>query len=221
MKKILLFVSALTITVAIGNAQSASIYETSRIMVFGDANTQVEADAITCWLNIYDNTASYDYSVPYDAKKAKQQQITIIDNLGCKDQMTNPTYASLRSYTGAGPYELKFKSKAEYEAVLARVWSSSSEMISVTMDIANTSISAEKRKQLTDQMLDKALADAKSKGERIAKSLGIIIGTPLYVEEMSTAPYTDYGYGGEYENYNVSMMVNVSARVQIQYEIKK
>lgn len=206
-------------------AQNNSLSDTPRLVVYGEASVKADADVITCWLNIYDNNISYDYSIPYDDKKFKKDQQAYIERLGVKDYMSNPTYANLKSYVGSGPFELKFSSKSQYEAVQKKIQDNYNESMSVSMDIAKTEISDTKRKQLYDQTLDQAVADAASKAQKMAASLKATIGTPVYIEEMRNDSYSvypplsasydyDYGYG------NTDMQVTISSRVQLQYLIK-
>lgn len=211
---------SLFLTCTFCDAQTPSVQDTPRIMVYGEATIEVDADVILGYLNVYDNSMSYDYSAPYDAKKVLSNQIDVISKLGCKDFMINPKYDDLKNYAGAGPFELRFTSKEQFESIRQKAMMNTSEMTVITLDYHLSSISAEKRKQLEGQTLDQALVDAKSKGERMAKSLGVTIGTPLYVEEIQS--YDGHGYEGQYfgiEGQN--MKVIVISKVQVQYQINR
>jgi len=203
-------------------AQIESIYEIPRVVVFGESTIEVEAESVSCWLNIVDNRLVYDYSATenYDSKRFKIKQQSIIDQLGVKDYMVNPTYAGLNGYLGSGPYEVKFTSRVQYETVLAKVQSSSTEETSVYMEVNKTDISAEKRKNITNQTVDAAIADAKSKAERLTKGLASILGPPLLIEEVASPNYYDYGS----EMYGVTsggFLIKITFRVQVQFELKK
>ncbi len=203
-------------------AQTNSLSDTPRLIVYGEASIKADADVITCWLNIYDNTYTYDYTQPYDDKKFKKDQQSFIERLGVKDYMSNPTFANLKSYTGTGPFELKFSNKSQYDAVMKKIQDNYNESISVSMDVYKTEVSDAKRKQLYEQTLDQAIADAASKAQKMATSLKATIGTPVYIEEvMGDSAYPalsaydyDYGYG------STDMQVTIKSKVQLQYLIK-
>lgn len=199
-------------------AQVTSMYDIPRMMVYGEASIQVEADAINAYLNIYDNL-SYDYSQPIDPKMTQAKQIAIIERLGCKEYMITPRYVDMKSYMGSGPFELRFPTREKFEEFRGKAMMNNSEELTVTLDYASSDLSAEKRKTLKAQMLDLALTDAKAKGEKMAKSLGVLIGLPLYVEEI--LEYSAYTSEGDMYGYNPNMMVTVSSKVQIQYELKR
>ncbi len=200
-------------------AQVTSVYDTPRMMVYGEASVQVEADAIIAYLNIYDNTVNYDYTQPYDPKTTQSKQIALIERLGCKDYMTTPRYTDLKTYIGSGPFELRFPDREKFEAMRGKAALNNSEEMTVSIEYASSDVSPDKRKQLKSQMLDLALQDAKAKGDRMAKSLGVILGLPLYVEEVMD--YNTYGAEGDMYGYSPNMMVTVSSKVQIQYELKR
>ena len=200
-------------------AQVTSVYDTPRMMVYGEASIQVEADAIIAYLNIYDNTVNYDYTQAFDPKATQSKQIALIERLGCKDYMTSPRYTDLKTYVGSGPFELRFPDREKFEAMRGKAVLNNTEETTVSIEYASSDVSAATRKQLKSQMLDLALQDAKAKGDRMAKSLGVILGLPLYVEEVMD--YNAYGAESEMYGYNSSMMVTVSSKVQIQYELKR
>lgn len=194
------------------------MYDIPRMMVYGEASIQVEADAINAYLNIYDNL-NYDYSQPTDPKTTQSKQIALIERLGCKEYMITPRYVDMKTYMGAGPFELRFPTREKFEEFRGKAMMNNSEEMTVTLDYASSDLSAEKRKNLKSQMLDQALLDAKAKAEKMAKSLGVLIGLPLYVEEIMD--YPSYGGEGDMYGYNPNMMVIVSSKVQIQYELKR
>ncbi len=200
-------------------AQVTSVYDTPRMMVYGEASIQVEADAIIAYLNIYDNALNYDYTQPFDPKTTQSKQIALIERLDCKEYMTAPRYTDLKTYIGTGPFELRFPDRAKFEELRGKAALNNSEEMTVSIEYASSDISSEKRKQLKSQMLDLALQDAKAKGDRMAKSLGVILGLPLYVEEVMD--YSTYGSDSEMYGYSPTMMVTVSSKVQIQYELKR
>jgi len=204
-------------------SQNQVLSDTPRLVVYGEASVKADADVITCGLNIYDNSYTYDYTQPYDDKKLKKDQQSMIERLGVKEFMTNPTYANLKGYNGTGPFEVRFNNKSQYDAVMKKIQDNYSESISVSMDIYKTEVSDAKRKQLYLQTLDQAIVDGASKAQKMATSLKATIGTPVYVEEMNitqaVAPGLgvydyDYGYG------NVDMQVTIKSTVQLQYLIK-
>lgn len=204
-------------------SQNTPLSDTPRLVVYGEASVKADADVITCWLNIYDNNVSYDYTIPYDDKKFKKDQQAYIERLGVKEFMSNPTYANLKGYTGSGPFELKFSSKAQYEAIQKKIQDNYNESMSVSMDIAKTEISDTKRKQLYEQTLDQAIADAASKAQRMAASLKATIGTPIYIAEENIGLSVVPGYGAydyDYGYGNTDMQVTIISRVQLQYLIK-
>lgn len=203
-------------------AQSGSIYEIPRVVVYGENTIEVEAESVSCWLNIVDNSLIYDYSGSdtYDPKRWKIKQQTMLDQLGVKDYMVNPTYAGLKGYLGSGPYELKFTTKAQYESVLAKVQTASNEETAVYMEISKTDISAEKRKAITNQTVDAAIADAKAKAERLTKGLGAILGSPILIEEIASPNYYDYG-AEAYGEIPGGFLIKITSRVQVQFELKK
>lgn len=218
------FFAAAILVSTISTAQNTALSDTPRLIVYGEASVKADADLITCWLNIYDNTMTYDYTIPYDDKKFKKDQLAFIERLGVKDYMSNPTFANLKSYTGTGPFELKFSNKSQYDAVMKKIQDNYNESISVSMDVYKTEVSDAKRKQLYEQTLDQAIADAASKAQKMATSLKAAIGTPVYIEEVSGDSSTlypplsaydyDYGYG------NTDMQVTIKSKVQLQYLIK-
>ncbi len=205
------------------NAQIGNIYEMPRVLVNGEASTKVEADVIYGWLNIYDNNISYDYTIPYDDKAFKKKQQEIIDRTGLKAAMVSPSYAALAAGTATGPFQVKFKSKAEFEAAQAKAMKENGENYAVSLEFSTADVSDEKRKSITNDMLDKAIVDAKAKADKLSKGLGATLGRVLYIEEVKdyyAAPAYDYGYGeGSYLS-NMDMMVTITAKVQVQYELK-
>ncbi len=215
-RSFLLLIFALVITIN-SNAQSSSIYETPRILVYGESSVQVEPEIIMAYLNIYDNAVAYDYTIPYDAKKSAAKMINAIDKLNCREFLVNPTSAELKNYVGSGPFEMRFTTKEQFEMVRGKAAMNSTEELSMSLDYSTCSISNEKRAQLKNQMLDQALVDAKAKAERMAKGLGVLIGSPIYVEEVSD--YGGYAYDSEYAE-GVAMKVMITAKVQIQYQLK-
>lgn len=220
--KTFLFATAILVS-TFSIAQTNSLSDTPRLVVYGAASVKADADVITCWLNIYDNNVSYDYTIPYDDKKFKKDQQAYMERLGVKDFMTNPTYANLKGYTGSGPFELKFSSKAQYEAIQKKIQDNYNESMSVSMDIAKTEISDAKRKQLYEQTLDQAIADGASKAQRMAASLKATIGTPIYIAEENIGLSVVPGYGAydyDYGYGNTDMQVTISSTVQLQYLIK-
>jgi predicted secreted protein len=201
-------------------AQTLGVLDTPRILTYGEATQEVPADMITASLNIYD--INYDYTAPYDAKRMLNNQIAIIERLGCKEFMTNPKYKDLSSYVGGGPFELKFTSKEQFEQMRNKAAAMATEETAVSLDYMMSEISPAKRKQIKDQLLDQALADAKSRAEKIAKGLAVILGGVLVAEEIMD--YTTYGGGYDpegYGMYNTNMTVVVTSKVQIQYAIGK
>lgn len=215
-RSFLLVIFALAITVN-SNAQSSSIYETPRILVYGESSVQVEPEVIVAYLNIYDNAVAYDNTVPYDAKKSAAKMINAMDKMNCREFLVSPTSAELKNYVGSGPFEMRFTTKEQFEMVRGKAAMNSTEELSMSLDYSTCSISNEKRAQLKNQMLDQALADAKAKADRMAKGLGVVLGTPIYVEEVNE--YGGYAYDTGYAE-SVSMKVTVTARVQIQYQLK-
>jgi hypothetical protein len=206
------------------SAQTPSIYEIPRLTVYGEGLVETPADVIICYLNIYDNSAVYDYEQPYDFKKVVTQHMLILDKLGCKDVMSNPRYDQMRNYTGSGPYELKFSSQQQYEEMMNKVMINSNESMTVTLEYGSSLVSDSKRKQLEDQALEKALMDAKNKATKMSGILGVTIGTPVLVEEIDQYG-GGYGYDGGTEYYSgvsgANMNVKITAKVQIQYQIAK
>ncbi|MFM9984202.1 MAG: SIMPL domain-containing protein [Flavobacteriales bacterium] len=218
----LLFAGAMVLTTAL-RAQESNIYNLPRVVVNGEASKKVEADIIYGWLNIYDNNFNYDYTVPYDDKAFKKKQLEMVDKLGVKDMMVNPSYESLKAGTATSPFQLKFTSKTQFAAMQAKAAALGTEFYTVSLDFASVEISDEKRKTITDQLLDIAMVDAKSKAEKLAKGLGGVLGKPLYIEEIKDY----YGGGGMYDYsgettgmYNADMMVTITARVSVQFELK-
>lgn len=200
-------------------AQTNTAPMVPHMAVYGESSIEVDADRVTCYLNIYDNTASYDYTEPYDDKLFTSKQMLLIDKLGCREFMTNPKSESLKTYTGAGPYELKFNNAAQYEAILAKVQTNSSDEMTVSLDYVSSEISDDKRKKIQSDMLDLALTEAKIKAERMAKSLSVQLGLPLSVDEMDTVNL--YGFESEmYSGYS-GMKVKVRAKVLVSYELKR
>lgn len=216
-------VLAFVMSVKLTFAQTSSIYETPRVVVYGESTIEVEAESVSCWLNIVDNSLMYDYSGndTYDPKRWKIKQQTIIDQLGVKDYMVNPTYAGLSGYIGSGPFELKFNSRAQYETALAKVQSASGEDTAVYMEIGKTDVSPEKRKMITNQTVDAAIADAKAKAERLCKGLGAILGAPIFIEDVSAQNYYDYATDLYGEVYSGGFQIKITSRVQVQFELKK
>lgn len=204
------------------NAQGVNIYEMPRVLVTGEAVNKVEADVIYGWLNIYDNMYSYDYTVPYDDKAFRKKQQEIIERMGLKDALVSPGWSSVVAGTAAGPYQVKFSSRSQFEAAQSKAAAQSSEAVSVSLEFASSDVSAEKRKTITSQLLDQAIQDAKAKAEKLAKGLGGMLGKPIYIEEIRdyyAGPAYDYGMEGGYMPVN-DMMVTITARVQVQYELK-
>ena len=215
---------ALMCTGIIGHTQLGNIYEMPRVMVNGEATIKVEADVIYAWLNINDNMVTYDYTTPYDDKAFKKKQQEIIDRTGLKNALVSPSYVAIASGAATSPFQLKFNSKAEFEAAQLKALKENGENYTVTLDFASAEISMEKRKTITNQMLDQAIIDARAKAERLVKGLGTSLGKVLYIEEIADyyAQGTyDYGYGeGGYNIGASDMMVSISAKVQVQYELK-
>lgn len=216
----LLFAALVMFTTAL-KAQESNIYNLPRVMVNGEATKKVEADIIYGWLNIYDLNYNYDYTVPYDDKAFKKKQLELIDKLGVKDMMVSPGYDALKAGTATSPFQLKFTSKSQFTAMQAKAATLSTEFYSVALDYGSSEISDDKRKTIMDQLLDAAMADAKSKAEKLAKGLGGILGKPLYIEEIRDYYGGGYGYGEGMEGmYNADMMVTITARVSVQFELK-
>ncbi|MFN0033126.1 MAG: SIMPL domain-containing protein [Flavobacteriales bacterium] len=203
-------------------AQTTNIYEMPRVSVQGEATTKVEADMIYAYLNIYDNTYSYDYTTPYDDKAFKKKQQEIVEKMGVKNAMVSPTAASLMAGTAAGPFQLRFNSRAEFEAAQAKAGKENNESYSVSLEYNKAEISDEKRRTITAQMLELAMTDAKTKAEKMAKGFGAVLGRVLLIEEIKdyyAAPEYNYDYDGMYMQ-NMDMMVSITARVSVQYELK-
>jgi hypothetical protein len=194
-----------------------SIYDTPRMVVNGEASTTVDADNISCWLNISDNNMyEMDYA-NYDEIKFKKVQSDLIDKLGCRQNLVSPSQLSI----GTGPFELRFTSLVQYQAVLQKVPQYNTEVTGVYMDVISATVSPEKSKKFSSQMLMEAIADAKAKAESMAKAMGVVLGTPIFVEEVASYPYAAEAYGGEYMGSSDVLKVTVTSRIQVQYELKK
>lgn len=197
-------------------AQIGTFSTSPRIIVYGEATKEVEPDVIVAYLNIYD--ANYDVS--YDPKRLQNLQQITIDRIGCGKYMTNPTYAGLKSYTGTGGFELRFKSRAEFDETVNKCMNASTEEVTVSLDYSFAEISDVKKQQIKDQLLDLAIADGKKRADKLATGTGVRLGGVIYAEEIPD--YGAYAYDGEgYGNYLNAFSVKVVVKVQLHYEILK
>lgn len=204
-------------------AQGMGINPTPRLSVTGNASTQAKADVIYGWLSIYDLAAEYADGREYDYKYFQKKQLEIMERIGVKNGLVNPNYLAIQSGNYPGPFQVKFNSKAEFEAVQIKAMAECNDNFSVSLEFGSAEISIEKRKLLTAQMLDEAIIDAKSKAERMAKSLGVTLGKAIYIEEAQNNFNTEYALMAmDFEaNHNAGdMTVLITAQVQIQFEIK-
>jgi uncharacterized protein YggE len=194
-----------------------SLYDTPRMVVSGEASTTIDADNITCWLNITDNNMyEVDYA-NYDEGKFKKIQSDLIDKLGCRQNLTSPAQLNL----GMGPFSLQFTSLAQYQAVLQKVPQYNTEVTAVYLEVISATVTSDKSKKLSSQMIIEAIADAKAKAESMAKAMGVVLGTPLFVEEVASYPYGEESYSGEYYGSSDVLKVTITSRIQVQYELKR
>jgi hypothetical protein len=218
-----LLIFALLIMQANGIAQGIGINPTPRIAVTGNASTRATADVIYGWLSIYSLAAEYADGRDYDYKSFQKKQLEIIERIGVKNSLINISYVSLQSGGNQGPFQVKFSNKADFEAAQTKAMMECNENFSVNLEFGSADISTEKRKALEAQMMDEAIVDAKSKAERMAKNLGVVLGKAIYVEEvhndynpeMAMMAYEmDSGFNGN------DMTVLITAQIQIQFELK-
>ncbi len=219
--KNLRFFSLIFSVIMHSNTQAQTVVsDVPRIVVLGEHTIQADPDSYFAMLYIEDNSGmNYEPSPTHMFKLFKARQQKIIDQLNIKEFMVKPTYDALKSYNGTGPFELKIGSNAQLELIKTKALALSGDETSVYLDAIQPLISDERRANISAQAMDKAIAQAKQKAERMAKSLGMTVGGPMVVEE-----YPDY-VGYEYEPYGYmqgsNTTVPISSKVHIQFELKR
>lgn len=204
-------------TLLFAQTPAQSIYDTPRMVVSGEASSTVDADNISCWLNITDNNMYEADYANYDESKFRKIQSDLIDKLGCRQYLVNPGQLNM----GTGPFELRFPAVTQYQAVLQKVPQYNTEVTAVYLEVISATVSPDKSKKLSSQLLMEAIADAKAKAESMAKAMGVVLGSPIFVEEISSYPYAAEGYGGDYYGSTDVLKVTITSRIQVQYELKK
>lgn len=211
MSIVLLFTIILNVDAQTGFVNNQS----PRVVAYGEASRDIEADAIVAYLNVWDATYSET-----DPQKMLSMQRLKIDQLGLRNYMTNPTYDGLKASPAGTPIELRFPSKSTYEDALYRASGSSDENVAVSIDFSYADVSAQKRQQAMDGLIEEAVGHAKRQADKIASASGVKLGSIVYVEELpnyNVYGYNDEGYGAYPGQYNV----RISCKIQLHVEIVK